>query len=1319
MGYYPSTEGLLQLLTSLVIAAGCPSDLGQVTEPGKPERLRPGSTPYIEYVVDFVLPRALGSRKADERLPFKAGVDSSRLVARALEVVEAVLTRYSIPLSPGKATPLALLRLPELVKSIMLPATGNDTKSFALDFHSKKNPVPNGGIGVPRAKSAGFTILADILSASESDLLRGLGLVLTQDGGCHGVYTVSGQRDFRYRMAWAVYGDTAPSVATAKHKHVTVQSFQKQSLLQPLLPPIDVAGDLKDSSDSVHWRAKSIRASLRILAAAAAREEAFVNALSSVATIVPVLQFKATTNMVQKKEVHLTSVRDALANSTSPRCFPAIAQYLSSISSDEAEDCDISGSALALLVYSFNGQSAFHSLTALDAQSVAGEIHFARAVAERLEISSKRTQRKADADIVRVIIDLLQSALLPVLLGFPHKSVDGLDAPGVVSMPHGPRQNESFSVLLSRLADDNFLTNENSSGIAASCMEIIYNMTASSDNSQGGQRMAAHLETRLKSADFWNTGALQFLASRSSGASSLLDSVINASEPPKGVANVLHAAAWFSNGLAIHCARKIQVLSQDSLSRENQRLLSTLLDKEYQLLVNLVDCLPLEDTTPDAPSSMRSRLHEVEACMHQMKGYPNAASYQLINAEELKMKMDRNNKDSTLDSAVEEATTWAMAYNDFVHWHCAAAHLSTATSNLIEASLEFSDWTVQAGISGLLGDSNQTSVARGYSLLILLDQMVDRLAGKAEQLTPMSTRLLNSVSINLSNEVLLLTERLVSSTRDRSHLTHFVNRVSLVTMSSLLTKGASSMVDEDERSIVLGTALSQLLATENIELHQEAEELICTVAASFATLSCRSVKLDAGNDTERRMALVSMASRSILSSFVSSLDFASSDGTNPIIATLATSLSSSPTSKTSLEALVHVVPTLDANICQLLVMLASCEGGGNLLVKAGIMKALSGASYNCNRLRKTEGSSFGSGPPDFFEGNLTLVRALLASDILSVKERGSLQSGAQALMVSYTPIIEQVARSFPTQGNTWLEIVQTLASAMQDSDGNSDKIVFGSGKSAPSTLSTGLDHLVGYVVGLTENLVEYPFPERLQPILPQGLRIQDPARGWWDAVEQELVALASSDDISLPSPPTGLAYGWSKPAGGDTKDKYGAWTEHKYERCHAAVQVADASLTFLIERARDENAAMFEFSVGSIARGLCRLSDSSKAMTQRLKDIEQFSKGSAMDVGAFDSQSKDSMRAEKSFLDEISPLLQRACEKLLTLGHALFFRMKTTNEASYHGLVSMPSAKMKTFTEAVSLALQYTQLETVGVSEFSSVLAKKLQSELKMTEKVA
>ena len=107
-----------------------------------------------------------------------------------------------------------------------------------------------------------------------------------------------------------------------------------------------------------------------------------------------------------------------------------------------------------------------------------------------------------------------------------------------------------------------------------------------------------------------------------------------------------------------------------------------------------------------------------------------------------------------------------------------------------------------------------------------------------------------------------------------------------------------------------------------------------------------------------------------------------------------------------------------------------------------------------------------------------------------------------------------------------------------------------------------------------------------------------------------------------------------------------------------------------------------------------------------------------MDLGAFDSHSKDSMLAEKNLLEEICPLFQRSCEKLLMLGHKLFLRMKSTNKESFHSLTSVPTAEMRTFAQLVLLALQYTRLETEGISEFSSTLAKKLQGELKNIQKV-
>ena len=90
-GCYSSTEGLLYLLTVLIKTCGCPPDLGSQWRP------RPGCTPYIEYVVDFVLPRAMGSKKGEKALYFASSADKYRLISRALEVIEAAVIRYYVP----------------------------------------------------------------------------------------------------------------------------------------------------------------------------------------------------------------------------------------------------------------------------------------------------------------------------------------------------------------------------------------------------------------------------------------------------------------------------------------------------------------------------------------------------------------------------------------------------------------------------------------------------------------------------------------------------------------------------------------------------------------------------------------------------------------------------------------------------------------------------------------------------------------------------------------------------------------------------------------------------------------------------------------------------------------------------------------------------------------------------------------------------------------------------------------------------------------------------------------------------------------------
>jgi hypothetical protein len=1226
-------------------------------------------------------------------------------------------------------TASTLLRLPHLAKSLILTPTESGLKTAALDFESNRTTVTISNntklaLSLPRLKSPGYTILADILSTTDSELLKALGLILTRDAGCSGVHSVCSQRDFSHSVAWALFGDTAPSVATAKYKYDNGQSFVRQALLRPLLPPIDVNGDLHRSTDSAHWRVKSIAISLRILGAVAVKEREFVQALGGVTTIVPALQFNPKMNVVHKKEVHLTSVRDALLQHSSIRFLPSVTQYLASISSDDIEDSQISGTALALLIYCSAQASASTILSALDGQSVAGELRFARDVAERLTISSKRTEHVVDSDIVRVILNLLQSELAHVLLGFPHKSIDGLDSPGVVSSPGAFEQHECLTVLLDLLGDDEFLTNPTSSSFASTGFEIIYNTISSIDESPMGRRQAQHLSTRLQARDFWNAGALRFIASRECGDPSLLGYANE--ERTERVLNadiIMHEAAWFLKGLAVHCETMMQRFTDDALSSQNQRLLGTLLDKEFHLLVNALDCIPLrnKDMILSFPQSLLPLQGLIDSCMLPIDGrHDYDASNMLVNVDALKSKLGKLGSLGSSDGTLAHAVAWAEEWNEYVKRDCAAAHLSSATIILIEAAIDYSNWIIKSGMLSAANHSIELSSARILSLLVLLDRMIDRLIDEGiGSITAMSNRLLRSASINLSTEVLLLVERLTCETRDRSHVAHFISRIGIATMSSLKRPVLQtvSTVDDEERSILLGSALLTLLETDDVEIPIQTQELICSVAVAFADLTCRTVCVPSA---ERRQAMISMASRSILASLIGYLDNIGAGAMNPFIEMLSM-LNSSSASKTTIRDMVQLIPMMDENACLLLEKIACSAGGTKVLIKYGVMDALAAASITFNKMKWAPGFSQDEVGNRFLASNLSLLRSLMASVSLTDQERDELRAQARKLLASYSSIIVRVAEAFPSQGVFWMEIVQTLALAMSTQDTRARQITFGASKllmMESSPLSRGLEQLAECTVSLAMRIVEFPFPSRFQAMLPPKLRSQHTTSVWWDTVEQQHVAALAGEDMILPDPPTALTFGVSTFVGDPLPERERAWTRQKYEKCLSGALVVDATLSLAFDRACDNTSSALEINVGSLARGLCRYVDSVRAIAHRLHDIEVFlkSKGTAMDYRA---QSDEAVLLERDCLEAIFPVFGRCCEKILVLTDNLFEKMKKSHEESYRGLPSVPSREMTTFAEIFLLALQHSRLASVGessgaldVSEFSKKVATKLQDTL-------
>ena len=161
-------------------------------------------------------------------------------------------------------------------------------------------------------------------------------------------------------------------------------------------------------------------------------------------------------------------------------------------------------------------------------------------------------------------------------------------------------------------------------------------------------------------------------------------------------------------------------------------------------------------------------------------------------------------------------------------------------------------------------------------------------------------------------------------------------------------------------------------------------------------------------------------------------------------------------------------------------------------------------------------------------------------------------------------------KMFPTNGDLLLELVEclSLSSAIRpfhvenDDDGS----------------------LIGFVVAVLTHLVEFPFPDRFAPILPDQLREGAPADTWWTQIE---ALVAPNNDDQLPNPPTGPTF-----SVGVVESQGPSWTIAHYEACLAGAKVVGASL-FAVLRAFDSmNSQQISLNIRALSSGLCRLSDS-------------------------------------------------------------------------------------------------------------------------------
>ena len=288
---YPSTSGFMILLTSLIKNGGCPSNLGHSW------RARTGCAPYIEYAMDFVLPRALGTFGSYPGLSFQSSAEKNRLYASTLGLIRTVGALYVFPHETRRETGLSLakcltyskthasqlLSLADVADSVVTAPSEQDFTSSVQDFlHGASASGGFQGTALPAPKTPGFTVLFRAFQNDPKSLCSTLVAILSSGD----VQYASVDAD-EYQLSLALFGRLRPSFANSKSGKP-----QQVSKLTKLLVGLEVEGAAGRATPPEH-RHNVLSNILQLFCILVSREEAFHGAVTraGIGQMVPSLRF--------------------------------------------------------------------------------------------------------------------------------------------------------------------------------------------------------------------------------------------------------------------------------------------------------------------------------------------------------------------------------------------------------------------------------------------------------------------------------------------------------------------------------------------------------------------------------------------------------------------------------------------------------------------------------------------------------------------------------------------------------------------------------------------------------------------------------------------------------------------------------------------------------------------------------------------------------------------------------------------------------------------------------------------------------------------
>jgi hypothetical protein len=227
---------------------------------------------------------------------------------------------------------------------------------------------------------------------------------------------------------------------------------------------------------------------------------------------------------------------------------------------------------------------------------------------------------------------------------------------------------------------------------------------------------------------------------------------------------------------------------------------------------------------------------------------------------------------------------------------------------------------------------------------------------------------------------------------------------------------------------------------------------------------------------------------------------------------------------------------------------------------------------------------------------------------------------------------------------------------------------------------------------------------------------------WWDAI--------SDQGQPLPRPPTGSLDVVARQ--GFTSYQYGKdskWSSGKYEYALSSSRCLDTSIMFLISRvhyaALRDMPTISCIDAVAISKGICRCSDASRAIQDRLKALsrpeEDITKmlgaSNVLNVSGSNQPLSKSLDVEREYLSQLGSSLGRCAEKMVCLALQEARRLLSGASSISQGDTRDQWAY---FIVAMAPALDHTEIDTKGVgcvfdgegADISKAMAQALRQEL-------